>query len=84
MANRGVIKALWETYKQQVVPADASEVQVEETWRAFWAGSHVGFGAVVEVSLQLDEAAAEQALSDINDEFTEHVEAFKKKHKVTP
>ena len=36
----GIIASLWDDYKQGVVPADASAIQVQECRRAFYAGVH--------------------------------------------
>ena len=39
----GPIARAWSSYRTLVVPADAGEVQVEETRRAFYAGAAVIF-----------------------------------------
>jgi hypothetical protein len=37
----------WESYKNEVLPDNASEIQLEETRRAFFAGAVVVFGAMM-------------------------------------
>lgn len=42
------IASLWEDYKQGVVPANASAIQVQECRRAFYAGVHSILKAMAE------------------------------------
>lgn len=37
--NKRMIEAVWESYRTEIVPADASRVQLQETRRAFYAGA---------------------------------------------
>ena len=46
----GPIADLWATYAERVIPAEAGPIHIQETRRAFYAGAHGLFQAIVNLS----------------------------------
>lgn len=75
MAEGTVIRNKWLSYRAEVVPLNAPQIQVDECRRAFYAGATALFFAVLS---RLDPAsevtpADIQILSDVQDELEEFV-----------
>ena len=64
----------WENYRQMVVPADASPVQIDETRRAFYAGAAVLFHTIMRVLDPSDEPT-EADLANMDD-ISRELDAF--------
>ena len=58
----------WATYAEQVVPADASDAQMKETKRAFYAGAHQTLCTMTALSAKLSEDDAMKAISAMHSE----------------
>jgi hypothetical protein len=71
-----MIGEAWASYVANVLPADAGEVQVEETKRAFYSGATSMYSAMLEAST-LDEAAAEARLQALDREIGDYIRLFK-------
>ncbi len=58
------IAAIWESYRQQVLPPDAPPVQVRECRLAFYGGFH----AMMQINLELggDEYSEDQGFAVLN------------------
>lgn len=50
-----MIDAAWKRYRDQVIPANAPEVQIQETQRGFYAGALIVWNALL--SLDRDDEA---------------------------
>lgn len=72
MANRMIIGNAWNEYQEGILPADASEVQINECRAAFYAGA---FSAITGLMMVLDGSpdasdADMQAAQGMMEEFT--------------
>lgn len=74
MSNPKIIAHLWANYEKQVIPAGASTVQIQETKRAFYAGSHALLTTLVDI-LDQDNDVTDKDLKVMDDLYQE-LEAF--------
>lgn len=56
------IAAFWESYRREVLPADAPDIQVQECRRAFYAGAKAVVAIVTEIG---DDSVTEDQGLDI-------------------
>lgn len=69
-----IIQKGWKDYKEKVIPKDASEIQLSETEKAFFAGAVVVFSAVYATGEEdVSENEALDVLTELNDEITAHI-----------
>lgn len=71
-ARRNRIQEEWQSYKRQVLPANAPLVQIQECRRAFYSGAVAAFN--IYRSLGADEISEDEGvriLSDMDDELCE-------------
>ena len=63
----------WESYRRNVVPADASPIQINETRQAFYAGASILFEALMRVMDSDDEAASKgtRVMNDLQTEVSD-------------
>lgn len=74
MSKRYIARG-WESYRRMVVPADAGEVQINETRQAFYAGASILFTALTSPGM-LDPGTEEteadmQTMADLQAEINE-------------
>jgi len=62
-----------EAYMEAVIPDGASQVQIDETRKAFFAGATIGYELVMRVTVHDDEEKCMKALSEINNELQNFV-----------
>lgn len=74
------IALLWTAFAGYVLPADASPVQREEMKKAFFAGFTECFKVMNDYATELDEQAAVQLFTRLNNECIEFYERMKKEH----
>lgn len=77
-----IVEAGWVGYKLFVVPKNASEVQINETRRAFFAGAQHLFASIIS-SLEESDDATDRDLTrmdNINRELNNYVEGLKKEY----
>ena len=65
----------WNQFYRQVIPADAPEIQITETRRAFFAGACSAFYLIARTDISDDETI--QTLDDLRDEFNLYKERLK-------
>lgn len=71
----------WATYQRDVVPAAASQVQVDECKQAFYAGAAGCFTAVMQTVIGVeDDDASGQRLEALDRELEDFLVIFKKRH----
>jgi hypothetical protein len=69
-----IVHNLWETFRQEVVPPDASSIQVRETRRAFYAGAKMLLGLILTSFAPGTEA--EESDLDLMDQIDQELRAF--------
>lgn len=74
------IGEVWASYVADVLPAMASDVQREETKRAFYAGATAMFAAVLAASEPDDEAEAEARMDALDRELGDYLRLFTARH----
>jgi hypothetical protein len=57
-----LVKAEWETFRRDVIPAGAPPVQIQEMRRAFYAGAHAIFQLLLRI---MDPASEEPTAGDL-------------------
>lgn len=68
------IKEQWESYRRHVIPRNATEVQVRECMRAFYAGAQSMMNINIAVSDEsITEEVGEQILANAHDELQNFV-----------
>ncbi len=72
MSNKFIQKG-WESYRQNVVPADAPAIQIKETRQAFFAGASILFEGLMQTldSDQEPTAGDLQKMADIQAEVSD-------------
>lgn len=73
--HKNLIADEWETYRREIVPADAPPVQIQETRRAFYAGVHAALAIMFEISEIDNETEQDDHAASLFDEIEEFVEA---------
>jgi hypothetical protein len=63
------IQSSWESYRREVVPANAGEIQIEECRRAFYAGFAGCLGVCSGPLAEMEEDAAVAALQGLHEEI---------------
>jgi len=58
----------WQSYRREVVPAAASDAQVEECRLAFYAGAHAMLFRII-AALKAGEATGVREMRDLDDEL---------------
>ncbi len=74
MSRRTIIKASWNSYREQCIPSTAPHVQVVESRRAFYAGAGTLFSEIL-TNLSPGQEATEgdlKILDDIKAELEEY------------
>lgn len=66
----------WASFVADVIPADASPVQIEECKRAFYAGAQGMFSAVMEAVAPHDQGACESRLEALQREMQDYLRLF--------
>lgn len=64
---------LWNSYRRDVVPADASTIQVIECQRAFYAG----VAALFDIATSFDDSVPEEEIEAYLHRVADELEAFK-------
>lgn len=67
------IKSTWDSYKAEVVPENAHEVQVLETKRAFYAGVSSAMNIITNKVADMEEEEAMTYLDGIEQELNQFV-----------
>jgi hypothetical protein len=75
------IQSQWESFKKNVIPANAPKVQQEEMERAFYAGSQAMLQMHVQIAEHRENAAV-QMLDNLHQEMNAWISAFKKRHRI--
>lgn len=70
------IRAKWNTYKKQVMPAAASEDHVREAMLAFYAGAAALFAIQNDEIAMLPDMIAVHAMAGINNELAEFAKHY--------
>ncbi len=65
LGSKPTIEAMWLSYCRNVLPLDVSDIQREETRRAFYAGAHVSLNSVVRATEILSEDDATAYLANL-------------------
>ncbi|WP_422930099.1 hypothetical protein [Singulisphaera sp. PoT] len=72
------LRSEWESYRRQVIPADAPMIQLVEMRRAFYAGSAAAFGILCQISRgDLSEAEEGARLDSLGCELEAFGQALK-------
>jgi hypothetical protein len=75
---RKLIGDQWRSYAEQIVPADAPKVQMQETRRAFYAGAQALFGVCFEIGGDdVSEDEGLRSLESVREELNRFVDAVK-------
>lgn len=71
--SKNWIERSWQSYRRMVVPADAGDVQINETRQAFFAGASILFTALIHGVSEGPEVqpADEQLMADLQREIDE-------------
>jgi hypothetical protein len=77
-----MIGEAWASYQGEVVPRDAPAVQRDECKRAFYAGAHAMYFAVLEAAAAAEEAVGESRLEALARELEDFLRLFKKREGV--
>ena len=63
------IQQMWEGYKKDVIPENASEIQITEMRNSFYAGSASSFELLGKISEKHSEETAAEILQGIHEEI---------------
>ncbi len=66
-----IIENHWQSFRERVIPADAPEVQIVESRRAFYAGAIIVFGEVNRVNGMSEDAGCAH-MSSLDDEIKQY------------
>ena len=70
------IQQMWEGYKKDTIPKDASEIQIREMRNSFYAGAASTFNLIDSISDKHDEEIAAEILQGIYEEIKLYFESI--------